>query len=81
MMQTKLSIAAVLLSGSLIMAFAAGKVETCADKYKACGEVCTNQQFSCKSSGIDPMNCETRYKTCMSNCDKAKADCEKNTKK
>ncbi|MDQ6911543.1 MAG: hypothetical protein M3119_05240 [Verrucomicrobiota bacterium] len=80
-MKLKLSLAALLASGSMVMVFAAGKVETCAEKYSHCSETCTNEQYHCKTSGVDPTNCEVRFKTCMKKCDKAKADCEKNTKK
>ena len=79
-MKLKLILATLLAAGSLMMAFAAGKVETCADKYKSCGEACTNAQYHCKTSGVDATNCEIRFKECMSKCDKAKADCEKNKK-
>ena len=64
-MKLKLSLAALLACGSLVMALAAPKVETCDDKYKTCGEACTNQQYNCKASGRTPESCATSYKSCM----------------
>ncbi|MDQ2919314.1 MAG: hypothetical protein M3R10_05500 [Verrucomicrobiota bacterium] len=80
-MKFKLTIAAILASGSIALVCAAAKVETCAEKYSGCSEACTNAQFACKARGTDPYNCEKAFKTCMHSCDKAKADCEKGTKK
>jgi hypothetical protein len=69
--------AALLFGGSFLMVFAAAKVETCDEKYKHCSEVCMNQKYANKAGARTPESYEASYKSCMSACDKAKADCEK----
>ena len=63
------------------MVFAAAKVETCDDKYKTCSEVCTNQKFANKAGSRTEQSIDASYKSCMSACDKAKADCNKSAGK
>lgn len=75
--KTKLSLAATLVAASSVLAFAAGKVETCADQYKQCSDSANNAFYQCKARGSAPENCETAKAKSMMACDKKKADCEK----
>ncbi len=65
------------MGASLVMAFAAGNVKTCADQYKQCSDHAMNLFYQCKARGSAPENCDTAKAKAMMECDKKKADCEK----
>ncbi len=76
-MRLKIFLVIAFASSSLVMAFAAGKVETCADKYKQCSETSTNAFYQCKATGRDPAACDKEKAKHEDACNTAKAKCEK----
>jgi hypothetical protein len=79
--KTKICAAALIMSGGVMMVFAATKADPCAEKYKSCADSCANVQSQCKARGADPQQCENAYKMCVRDCDKAKGDCAGKAKK
>ena len=79
-MKTKICAAALIMSGCVMMVFAA-KVETCAEKYKSCTDSCMNAKSQCRARGAQPDQCEKTYKMCLQDCDKAKKACDDKAKK
>jgi len=76
LVKVKLTAAAILMSGSIVMLFAAAKVETCADKYKACTQTCQTELSKCKLSGRPDETCEQAHKICETKCHNAQVECE-----
>ena len=77
----KISVAALVLSGSAMMMFAATKTDSCAEKHKSCSESCANAQSQSMRRGVDHQQAENTFKQCVKACDKAKADCDAKAKK
>jgi hypothetical protein len=75
-MKRKICFTILVLSGCLMMVFAAGKVDPCTEKYNSCIEICGNQKAQAIARGSTTENAEMRYKACMSDCEAAKKTCE-----
>jgi hypothetical protein len=69
------------MSGGIMVMFAATKADPCAEKYKSCTDSCGFAQSRSLLRGIDRLQAENTFKTCMKDCDKAKADCDAKAKK
>jgi hypothetical protein len=70
-----------MISGSVVMMFAATKTDPCAEKYKSCTDSCAITESQSQRRGVDRLQVENAYKRCVSACDKAKAACDPNAKK
>jgi hypothetical protein len=69
------------MSGCVAMMFAAPKADPCAEKYKSCTDSCGVVQSQSLRRGVDSLQAENAFKTCVKNCDKTKADCDGKPKK
>ena len=74
-------VAALMMSGCVMMVFAATKSDPCAEKYKTCSDSCAHTQSQSQLRGVDRLKAENDYKQCMKGCEKAKADCDPKAKK
>ena len=72
---------AILLSCSCLMFVAAGKVDTCTEKYNSCLEICENAKAKATAGGSMRENVENRFTACKNECIKAKNACEAKPKK
>ena len=70
-----------MLSGCVMMMFAATKPDPCTEKYKSCSDSCANTQSQALRRGVDRLDAENAYKRCMNACDKANPDCAAKAKK
>ena len=83
-MKAKICLAAVVLSGSLMIAFAAEKktegtaktADACTEKYEKDLLSCENQRANCKARGSDPGTCDQRYNQCANPVIKAFNECQ-----
>jgi len=79
-MKRKICLATLTLTAGLMMVFAASPApkaaDPCTDKYNSCKEICSNALARAKATGSTPENAENRFNACVSECDKAKKDCE-----
>ncbi|HSV61846.1 MAG TPA: hypothetical protein VLH83_00760 [Chthoniobacterales bacterium] len=84
-MKTKLSVAALIMSGGVMMMFAATKADPkadpCAEKYKSCTDSCSIVQGQSLARGVDRLRAENAYNRCVKACEKAKTDCDGKAKK
>ena len=81
-MKKKISVAALLVSGGVMMMFAAAPAaDPCADKHKSCTDACSLTQSQSLRRGIDRLQAENAFNRCVKACDKTKADCEAKAKK
>jgi hypothetical protein len=78
--KTKICAAALIMSGCVMMVFAA-KDDPCTEKYNSCTDSCVHVQAGCKARGAEPTQCENAYKMCLQDCDKAKKACDAKAKK
>jgi hypothetical protein len=69
------------MSGCVMGMFAATKADPCAEKYKSCTDSCGFAQSQSLLRGVDRLQAENTFKTCMKDCDKAKAACDAKAKK
>ena len=65
-----------MMSGCVMMVFAATTADPCAEKYKSCTDSCANTKAQSMARGVDRLQAENAFKRCMKACDKAKADCD-----
>ena len=79
--KTKICLAALMLSGGVMIMFAATKADPCAEKYKSCTDSCAIAESQAQRRGVDRLDAENAFKRCVSACDKAKANCDPNAKK
>jgi len=77
----KISVAALIMSGCVMMMFAATKADPCTEKQKSCADSCAIAQSQSLRRGVDRLDAENAYKQCVKICDKAKADCDGKAKK
>lgn len=70
-----------MMSGSVMMMFAATKADPCTEKHKSCTDSCANVQSQAQRRGVDRLDAENAFKRCVAACDKAKADCDGKAKK
>ncbi|HEX8678783.1 MAG TPA: hypothetical protein VF683_02395 [Chthoniobacterales bacterium] len=77
-MKAKLCLAAVALSGSLVIAFAAEKKATdpCSQAYDKAVLSCENERAKCKLRGSDEGTCDNRYNKCENDAKKAQSECQ-----
>lgn len=75
-MKKKISLAALLVSGGVLMMFAAAPADPCADKHKSCTDACGITQSQSLRRGVDRLQAENAFNRCVKACDKSKADCE-----
>lgn len=80
-MKKKISVAALLVSGGVMMMFAGTPADPCADKHKSCTDSCGITQSQSLRRGIDRLQAENAYNRCVKACDKTKADCDAKAKK
>ena len=80
-MKTKICVATLMISGSVVMMFAAAKADPCAEKYKSCTDACGVTESQSLRRGVDRLQVENAYKRCLSACDKANPDCADKAKK
>ena len=80
-MKKQISVAALIMSGSVMMIFAATTADPCTEKHKSCTDSCGISQSQSLRRGVDRLDAENAYKQCVKNCDKAKADCDAKAKK
>lgn len=80
-MKKKISVAALIMSGCVMMVFAATKADPCTEKQKGCADSCANTKSQSLARGVDRLEAENTYKQCVKACDKAKADCDGKAKK
>ena len=74
-------VAALMMSGCVMMGFAATKSDPCAEKYKSCTDSCSITQSQSLRRGVDRGEAENAYNRCVKACEKAKADCDPKAKK
>jgi hypothetical protein len=77
----KISVAALIMSGCVMVVFAATTADPCTEKHKACTDSCAIAQSQSLRRGVDRLDAENAYKQCVKSCDKAKADCDPKAKK
>jgi hypothetical protein len=77
----QISVAALIMSGCVMMVFAATTADPCTEKHKACTDSCAISQSQSLRRGVDRLDAENAYKQCVKSCDKAKADCDPKAKK
>jgi hypothetical protein len=77
----KISVAALIMSGCVMMVFAATKADPCTEKHKSCTDSCAITQSQSQRRGVDRLDAENAFKQCVNACDKAKADCDGKAKK
>ena len=79
-MKAQICLAAVALSGSVLIAFAAEKKATdpCSQAYDKAMTTCENEKANCRARGSDEGACEKRYEKCVHTAKNAKVDCENN---
>jgi hypothetical protein len=75
-MKRKICVALLALSSGLMMVLAATSVDKCTEKFNACKESCSSAQAQCKARGSIPEACDSRYKGCLADCDKALKTCQ-----
>ena len=80
-MKKQISVAALIMSGCVMMIFAATTADPCTEKHKGCTDSCAIAQSQSLRRGVDRLDAENAYKQCVKNCDKAKADCDAKAKK
>ena len=80
-MKKKISVAALIMSGCVMMVFAATTADPCTEKHKSCTDSCGITQSQAQRRGVDRLDAENAYKQCVKGCDKAKADCDAKAKK
>ena len=80
-MKKQISMAALIMSGCVMMIFAATTADPCTEKHKGCTDSCGITQSQSLRRGVDRLDAENAYKQCVKNCDKAKADCDAKAKK
>jgi hypothetical protein len=72
---------ALILSGWVMMMFAAAKADPCTEKHKSCTDSCAITQSQSLRRGVDRLEAENAFNRCVKACDKAKADCDPAAKK
>lgn len=75
-MKKKISVAALIMSGCVMMLFAAAPADPCADKHKACTDSCAITQSQALGRQVDRLRAENAFKRCVKACDTTKAECE-----
>lgn len=80
-MKATFCLAAVALTGSLAIAFAADKKQpagsdACTKAYDKAVLACENAKANCRSRGSDESRCENIYNKCVNDAKKAQADCQ-----
>jgi hypothetical protein len=77
----QISVAALIMSGCVMMIFAATTADPCTEKHKSCTDSCGITQSQSLRRGVDRLDAENAYKQCVKICDVAKADCDAKAKK
>ena len=80
-MKKQISVAALIMSGCVMMIFAATTADPCTEKHKSCTDSCAITQSQSLRRGVDRLDAENAYKQCVKSCDTAKADCDGKAKK
>lgn len=80
-MKKQISVAVLLVSGGVMMMFAAAPADPCADKHKSCTDSCAITQSQSLRRGVDRLQAENAFNRCVKACDKTKTDCEAKAKK
>jgi hypothetical protein len=79
--KTKISAVMLIMSGCVVMIFAATTADPCTEKHKGCTDSCAIVQSQSLRRGVDRLQAENAYNRCVKACDKAKADCDAKAKK
>ena len=79
--KTKISAVMLIMSGCVMMIFAATTADPCTEKHKACADSCATVQSQSLRRGVDRLQAENAYNRCVKACDNAKADCDAKAKK
>ena len=79
--KTKISAVMLIMSGCVLMMFAATTADPCTEKHKSCTDSCALTQSQSLRRGVERLRAENAYNRCVKACEKAKADCDAKAKK